>query len=97
MCSYYLEVSKASDEDLYAYSEEIKAFYMSGLEESASEAEAVEFRGATIYNLHKIEDGARLKDLQMEEALADAATEIVQPTIAHMLPSRQLIGIAGVT
>ncbi|KAL2624238.1 hypothetical protein R1flu_008483 [Riccia fluitans] len=97
MRSYYLEVYEASDEDLFAYSEEIKALYISGLEETASEEETLEFRGATIYNLGKSEDGARLKVLLVKEALKDETTKKVQPTNPHPLLPHQLNGTAGVT
>ncbi|KAL2633147.1 hypothetical protein R1flu_004626 [Riccia fluitans] len=72
--SYYLEVYEASDEDLFAYSKEIKALSISGLEETASEEETLEFRGATIYNLGKSEDGTRLKEL-LNEPLAETEGE----------------------
>ncbi|KAL2631422.1 hypothetical protein R1flu_016108 [Riccia fluitans] len=62
MCSYNLEVYEASEEDLYAYSEEIKALYISGLESVASETEAMEYKGATIYNLKKSTNGGLKKD-----------------------------------
>ncbi|KAL2624110.1 hypothetical protein R1flu_008355 [Riccia fluitans] len=97
MRSYYLEVYETSDEDLFAYSEEIKALYISGLEGTTSEEETLEFRGATIYNLDKSEDGARLTELLVKEALKDETTEEVQPANPHpLLPSR-VIGTAGAT
>ncbi|KAL3686589.1 hypothetical protein R1sor_009163 [Riccia sorocarpa] len=51
--SYYLEVYEATEMELFAYNEEIQALYVSGLESAASEAEAVEFRGAAIYHWNK--------------------------------------------
>ncbi|KAL2652868.1 hypothetical protein R1flu_020996 [Riccia fluitans] len=66
MCSFYLEVYETSDEDLYAYSEHIKALYINGLESVPSEAEAVEYKGATIYNLRKSTDGRPKKDRLLE-------------------------------
>ncbi|KAL2641379.1 hypothetical protein R1flu_008966 [Riccia fluitans] len=85
------------EKDLLAYSEEIKALYISGLEAYASEAEAIEFRGATIYNLNKIEERSSPKGTIVEGSLADTTKKATLPTIANILPSYPSCWTAGTT
>ncbi|KAL3686440.1 hypothetical protein R1sor_009014 [Riccia sorocarpa] len=52
MSGYSLEVDEGSDAELYAYIEEIKALYMSGLEFAASDTGEVQHKEADVYGLH---------------------------------------------